>query len=250
MAKTNDAPQHPQAPGAAPGSAPHVGAAHVPNFTGVISGPPPASDATITTTATELQAMVARLVAAELAAREPEDAPLPPPLGPSGRPMPKNYEDMTLDERVSAELANERPKAPPLDYIPCVSRASHGGTGATFVAGVIPESRTRKGRVVPARVVQLYHYERPVGWDRAHGPSNPFGLPEGYDKRLPNGQFTHLAKAYIYERFWLADMKAILQKPLNPAYVMTPEEAKTAGLTSAQPTGGQGVGYAAEEDRT
>jgi hypothetical protein len=189
----------------------------------------------------ELEEMIRRLVA-----RERDTDEIAKPIGPSGRVVPPRYEDMTLDERVSAESAQERPPAPPLDRVRCISRPEYGGTGATFVAAIVPATVSRGGKHVPPRVVALDHYTRPAGHDRPASPSNPFGLPDGYaGQKRPDGEPVAIVKQYMYERFWLADLRATIGKPLNPAYRMTPEEEAASSL-SLEPLPGHGVGRAPE----
>jgi hypothetical protein len=145
--------------------------------------------------------------------------------------------DKALDERRKAD----RPPARPVSYIKCYSHPQHGGTGARFIAVVVPQRTTEKGRVVPDRVVDLAYYTMPEDWaDRR---------PDGMPLIHPNtGQPFRLAQQWAYENFWLKDLRTVNGRPLLPAYRMTPEEATGWNPGPLPPAGTMAVGCAGDTE--
>jgi hypothetical protein len=171
-------------------------------------------------TVDELEALLTRVASAARAEVTPAQKPL--------------LEGLTPDEQFELMIKNDRPVAIPVTRIPCISRVEYGGTGAHFIARVQPAT-VRSGRKIPDRVVDLEHYEKPDGYDRPASEKNPFGLADGYGAPINGGLLEPRTKHYIYERFYLADLRAVVGRALNPAYPMTPEEIATyypSGLTA------------------
>ncbi len=192
---------------------------------------------TITLSRAELDSAIARGVAAALATR--------PDLGPV----------LTQDERVAAQLKQDRPEGTPVDYVPCISRTELGGTGARFIAVVTQDRIAAKGRVVPGRVVNLVYYTRPDRWMKM--------LPRGIVPiNQQSGLLTSEAKKLLWEMYWKRDSIAIVGHALNQAMRMTSEERAAAtfaiGVTTtgapamapaasvALPPPGHGVGCTGE----
>ena len=184
-----------------------------------MSQDPKPKNETVTLSVAEIEAMMQRVVDKTRAEMAPPTAPLPDP----------KFAGYTADERAFLEKIRMAPKPLPLTYVPCVSRPEYGGTGARWLAAVVPAT-VRNGKAIPERVVELLSYTKPEGWDRTVSESNPFGLAEGVGQRLPNGDLTRRAKHGVYERFWQTDLRANIGRPVNPGYRMNEDETKRAAF--------------------
>ena len=162
-------------------------------------------DETVTLTTQALRDLVASQVAAAMALARPPA--------------------MTADEEAAAKLARDRPRGEPPQYVPAISRIEYGGTGASFLAVV-----------ARGRMVGLYHYTRPVGWEKT--------LPEGLTLDNGKGQLPARTKQYIYETWYKRDLQ-LVGRPLCPAYPMTPEEVEAASFGAVPADNGVGSSEAA-----
>jgi hypothetical protein len=178
--------------------------------------------ATITITETELTARIAAAIAAATGVQAGSN--------------------LTVEQRVAVQVAQERPRGEAPDYVPCISRPEYGGTGATWLAVVVKERVGKddlgRTRAVPSRVVDLHHYLKPADWmDR---------LPEGSKKAIADnkGELPGRMKVDVWQSYYAADLRANVGKPLNPAYRASAEEIASLHLATEPEVGGSRVGSA------
>ena len=92
--------------------------------------------------------------------------------------------------------------------IPCTSE----DTGATFWARVVESKGFPQGRII-----ELLEYKHPAGVDKHEidGGRVPSGLPIG---RPDNGHPTPEYKHWLWEEFWLRDLKSFVGKAFQGRY--------------------------------